>query len=405
MLEFYNGYTSHEEVISLGIDRIQAWRKRIHEDDIPKYDEAIDAHVRGERPFDIEYRIRGKDDRYRWIRARGQMTFDEKGEPQRMSGTNMDVTELKLAEERVLRAKEVAEKANRAKSEFLSSMSHELRTPLNAILGFAQLIAMDEDQNSEQRENAIEIRNAGEHLLQLVGDVLDLAKIEAGRLTLSAEYLSPIKLIQDCLNILKNQAESKGVQLCLQTNDLSGELVCVDKMRLRQVLLNLLGNAIKYNRDQGKVSVTCSLQSESFFRVLIEDTGKGISKERQGDVFQPFNRLGEERGSVEGSGVGLVITKQLVGHMGGRIDFSSEQGIGSRFWIDLPRYSDKSQLNSADVQTIEEGFSQGQSDSLKITEPKNLLYGERCHQRAISGAHDQTGSYSDGYQLARHGWL
>ncbi len=334
------GYSDHDDVVNQGIDRIQAWRRRMHPEDGTAFDKALASHIRGEAPFDVEYRIRGKDDKWRWIRARGQMTFNEKGEPLRMSGTNMDITELKLAEERVLKAKEVAEKANKAKSEFLSSMSHELRTPLNAILGFAQLIEIDANLSPGLQENAAEIRAAGEHLLQLIGDVLDLAKIEAGKLTLVAEKLRPVDLIKECLALVKAQAEARGVQLCLQTNDLADRIVSGDKMRLRQVFLNLVSNAIKYNREQGKVVVTCCLADEHYFRVNIEDTGRGIPRERHGEVFQPFNRLGAELGNIEGSGVGLVITKQLVSHMGGRIDFTSEEGMGSQFWVDLPLYAD-----------------------------------------------------------------
>ena len=330
------GYTDHDDVVNQGIDRIQAWRRRMHPDDGIAFDKALAAHIRSEAPFDVEYRIRGKDDKWRWIRARGQMTFNERGEPLRMSGTNMDITELKLAEERVLRAKEVAEKANKAKSEFLSSMSHELRTPLNAILGFAQLIEMDASLSPGLQESAGEIRAAGEHLLQLVGDVLDLAKIEAGKLTLTIEMLRPVELVKECLALVKSQAEARSVQLCLQTNDLAGCAVNGDKVRLRQVFLNLIGNAIKYNREQGKVVITCCIVDEHYLRINIEDTGRGIPKERHAEVFQPFNRLGAELGNIEGSGVGLVITRQLVGHMGGRIDFTSEEGIGSQFWVDLP---------------------------------------------------------------------
>lgn len=330
------GYTDHDDVVNQGIDRIQAWRRRMAPEDGTAFDKALAAHIRGEAPFDVEYRIRGKDDKWRWIRARGQMTFNEKGEPLRMSGTNMDITELKLAEERVIKAKEVAEKANKTKSEFLSSMSHELRTPLNAILGFAQLIEMDASLTEGLQESAHEIRNAGEHLLQLVGDVLDLAKIEAGKLSLSAEVLTPVDLVKDCLGLVKAQAEARGVQLCLQTNELADYSVCVDRVRLRQVFLNLISNAVKYNREQGKVVITCSLVDENYFRVTVEDTGRGIPRHRHGEVFQPFNRLGAELGSIEGSGVGLVITKQLISHMGGRIDFTSEEGVGSQFWVDLP---------------------------------------------------------------------
>lgn len=330
------GYADHDDVVNQGVDRIQAWRRRMHEDDGIAFDKALAAHIRGESPFDVEYRIRGKDNKWRWIRARGQMTFNERGEPLRMSGTNMDITELKLAEERVIKAKEVAEKANKAKSEFLSSMSHELRTPLNAILGFAQLIEMDTNLAGDLNDSAREIRNAGEHLLQLIGDVLDLAKIESGRLTLTQENLVPVDLIKECLSLVKSQAEAKGIRLCLETNDLGALGLKADRVRLRQVVLNLIGNAIKYNRDQGKVVVTCSVIDEQYFRITVEDTGRGIPKERHGEVFQPFNRLGAELGNIEGSGVGLVITKQLITHMGGHIDFTSEEGVGTQFWVDLP---------------------------------------------------------------------
>lgn len=370
------GYTDHDDVVNQGIDRIQAWRRRMHADDGVAFDKALAAHIRGEAPFDVEYRIRGKDDKWRWIRARGQMTFNGKGEPLRMSGTNMDITELKLAEERVLKAKEVAEKANKAKSEFLSSMSHELRTPLNAILGFAQLIEMDASLSPGLQESAAEIRSAGEHLLQLVGDVLDLAKIEAGKLTLASEKLRPVDLIKECLALVKAQAEARSVQLCLQTNDLAEHTVSGDKVRLRQVFLNLIGNAIKYNREQGKVVVTCCLTDEHYFRVNIEDTGRGIPQERHSEVFQPFNRLGAELGNIEGSGVGLVITKQLVGHMGGRIDFTSEEGMGSQFWVDLPLCYEGRETSLASQAAPAAAATDESQFQLQIAGTKRILYVE-----------------------------
>ncbi len=368
------GYTDQDDVLNQGIDRVQSWRRRMHPDDGAVYDSALAAHIRGEGPFDVEYRIRGKDDNWRWIRARGQMTFNDKGEPLRMSGTNMDITQLKLAEERVLKAKEAAEKANKAKSEFLSSMSHELRTPLNAILGFAQLIEMGGRLSGEQRENIGEIRKAGEHLLQLIGDVLDLAKIEAGKLDLTSEDLAPVGLIKECLALIKPQAEERGVQLVLQTNDLANHTVCADRMRLKQVFLNLIGNAVKYNRPQGRVRVFCQLVDGHYFRVSIEDTGRGIPKERQSEVFQPFNRLGAELGSIEGSGVGLVITKQLVSHMGGRVDFTSNEGVGSQFWVDLPVSCELLQASvrkALPAPSLPAGFV-----DLNIQSPKTILYVE-----------------------------
>lgn len=369
------GYADHDDVVNQGIDRIQAWRRRMHPDDGVAFDKALAAHIRSESPFDVEYRIRGKDEKWRWIRARGQMTFNERGEPLRMSGTNMDITELKLAEERVLRAKEVAEKANKAKSEFLSSMSHELRTPLNAILGFAQLIEMDASAalSPGMQENAAEIRSAGEHLLQLVGDVLDLAKIEAGKLTLAIEVLRPVELVKECLALVKTQAEARSVQLCLQTNDLAACVVNGDKVRLRQVFLNLIGNAIKYNREQGKVVITCCIVDDQYLRVNIEDTGRGIPKERHAEVFQPFNRLGAELGNIEGSGVGLVITRQLVSHMGGRIDFTSEEGMGSQFWVDLPLYHEG--VQSAPVAPAQPVIALDESAfQLSVFGSKKILY-------------------------------
>lgn len=370
------GYTDHDDVVNQGVDRIQAWRRRMNEDDGIAFDKALAAHIRGEGSFDVEYRIRGKDEKCRWIRARGQMTFNERGEPMRMSGTNMDITELKLAEERVIKAKEVAEKANRAKSEFLSSMSHELRTPLNAILGFAQLIEMDSNVKADLKDSAAEIRGAGEHLLQLIGDVLDLAKIESGRLTLSAESVFPVDLIKECLGLVRTQAEAKSVQLCLQTNDLAEQRLTSDRVRLRQVFLNLLGNAIKYNREQGKVVVTCSRMDDQYFRVTVEDTGRGIPKERHGEVFQPFNRLGAELGNIEGSGVGLVITKQLVTHMGGHIDFTSEEGVGTQFWIDLPLSTELQNDSPVEDRLPPTEYFDDQQLRLNIGGSKRLLYVE-----------------------------
>lgn len=382
------GYSENDDIVNQGVDRIQAWRRRMDPDDGLAFDKALAAHIRGDAPFDVEYRIRGKDNKWRWIRARGQMTYNDKGEPLRMSGTNMDITQVKLAEERVLRAKEAAENANKAKSDFLSSMSHELRTPLNAILGFSQLIEMGGDLSAEQFDNLVEIRKAGEHLLQLVGDVLDLAKIEAGRLSLSSESVVPIELLKECLALVKNQAERRHIQLCLQTHDLADSAVSGDRMRLKQVFLNLIGNAVKYNRDEGRVNVVCHLLEDNYFRVVVEDTGRGIPVDRQAEMFQPFNRLGAERGNIEGSGVGLVITQQLVKNMGGRIDFSSEEGVGSRFWVDLPmNYAPVSNAKSSGQDASPRNPSL-RSDLVIIDakKPKKILYVEdnESNQRLVA---------------------
>ncbi|SMF64953.1 PAS domain S-box-containing protein [Alteromonadaceae bacterium Bs31] len=336
------GYTDHDDIVNQGIDRMHAWRSRIHEDDLAVFDSTLKEHIHQRKPFDVEYRIRGKDNEWRWIRARGQMDFNESGKPVRMSGTNMDVTHIKRAELRVMKAKEDAEKANRAKSDFLSSMSHELRTPLNAILGFAQLFDMDRNLTADQVANVAEIKKAGDHLLQLVGDVLDLAQIESGRMGFSLEPVTPVRLLKEVAALMQAQAEVRGISVSLETDDLDDCAVVADAVRLKQVLLNIASNAVKYNHDGGAVEIMCSIIDGSFFRISIRDTGKGIPADLQKDLFQPFNRLGAEGSNIVGSGVGLVITKQLVEQMRGSLGYNSAQGVGSTFWVELPLYTGQS---------------------------------------------------------------
>jgi PAS domain S-box-containing protein len=330
------GYTENHEAIAEGVDRMAAWRKRMHPDDLMQFDRILSLHIRKQGPFDVEYRIRGKDDRWFWIRARGQMVFNEKGEPVRMSGSNMDITELKEAEERVIKAKEDAENASQAKSEFLSSMSHELRTPLNAILGYSQIMAMDESLSPTQRAHISEITRAGDILSRLIKDCLDLARIEAGHLDFIYKSLAPCDLIQRCLGMVQNLAAKRNISLVFHPGNFSTTTITSDQTRLEQILLNLITNAVKYNRDRGRVNIACAIEADTYFRILVQDTGKGIAQEKQRQIFQPFNRLGEENSKTEGSGVGLVITQRLIQQMGGRIDFSSQEGVGSRFWIDIP---------------------------------------------------------------------
>ncbi|MFT5082553.1 MAG: PAS domain S-box-containing protein [Lentisphaeria bacterium] len=313
-----------------------AWRKLMHKDDCPRFDRTLSDHIAQKGPFDIEYRIRAADGSWRWVRGRGHMVYDEQGRPLLMSGTNMDVTELKHAEERVIKAKVDAEKANQAKSEFLSRMSHELRTPLNAILGFSQLFELDSGLSSQQRENILEIKRAGNHLLELVGDVLDLAKIEAGHSQLKMERVIVARAINDCIGLVKSQIEKHQLDVDIRFNSLDSATVYVDEMRLRQVFINLFGNSVKYNTTGGRVSVDCNLVGSERLRVSVRDTGRGITLQRQHEIFQPFNRLGAEHSGIEGSGVGLVITKQLVEQMGGAIGFESEENVGSLFWVEFP---------------------------------------------------------------------
>jgi len=245
-----------------------------------------------------------------------------------------DITERKQVEARLILAKEDAEKANQVKSEFLSRMSHELRTPLNAVLGFAQLLELDvEDEKS--KDNVQEILSAGSHLLELINEVLDLAKIEAGKFDMIMADINLYEVIDACINMVAAQAESSGIKIITKNNTADNCTIHVDKMRFRQIILNLLSNAIKYNRQNGLVTIECSRQSTDKVRVSISDTGMGLTVEQQHNLFKPFERVGSEKTDIEGTGIGLVITKLLVQKMDGDIGFSSSPGEGSTFWVDV----------------------------------------------------------------------
>ena len=247
---------------------------------------------------------------------------------------------LEKQTQELVMAKEQAEKASLAKSEFLSSMSHELRTPLNAILGFTQLLASDpySPPTDLQKESLEHITKASNHLLNLINQVLDLAKVEAGKLELDMTSLHIGKLVEDCLPLIETLASQKA--LILEIADAPSEPILADSMRLKQVLLNLLNNGIKYNRQGGKLSLRYE-PHDSHLRVLIQDSGVGISAQHQQMMFRSFSRLGQENSKIEGSGVGLIITKNLLEAMNGTLDFVSEEGVGSTFWFDIP-FAEKS---------------------------------------------------------------
>ncbi|MDH4275550.1 MAG: PAS domain S-box protein, partial [Gammaproteobacteria bacterium] len=247
------------------------------------------------------------------------------------------ITAIEATTRRALQeAKEDAERANRSKSEFLSRMSHELRTPLNAILGFAQLLSMDPSLGTVQRDSLTEIHSAGEHLLQLINEVLDLASIEAGRLRVVPQDISLHALCLDCVGLVKALAKTQNVAVHFD-NHAPTIQVHADIMRAKQVLLNLLSNAIKYNHSGGDVHLEYTILDKYFARVTVTDNGIGIPAERQQELFQPFHRLGHETSQITGTGIGLAITKRLIELMGGRIDFSSMPNQETRFWIDIPR--------------------------------------------------------------------
>lgn len=237
-------------------------------------------------------------------------------------------------------ARAVAEKANKAKSEFLSNMSHELRTPLNAVLGFAQLMETATPLPTPTQKMSIEqILKGGWYLLQLINEILDLALIESGKLTMTQETIDLSESLRDCQLMIMPQAKTNSI-IVRFPEDMTPRYINADKTRIKQVMINLLSNAIKYNRQDGTVTVSCGITPEKRMRVSIKDTGLGLTSDLVEQLFQPFNRLGQEGGNTEGSGIGLVVTKQLVELMGGVIGVRSEVGVGSTFWFEIPLSSD-----------------------------------------------------------------
>jgi len=252
------------------------------------------------------------------------------GRPHILSATK-DVGDIR-------RSEQAAVEANRVKSEFLSSMSHELRTPMNAILGFAQLLQFDpKEPLSENQKSSIDlILKGGNHLLELIEQVLELSKIEAGHLSLSVNHTPVRDVIDQSLNLIQERADKDGIKIIDQIGRDDLPVLWTDSTRLTQVLLNLLSNAVKYNRENGTVTLTCREMPNRMLRINVVDTGRGILSDKQDDLFKPFERLGLEAGPIEGTGIGLTITKKIIELLSGQIGFESEEGKGSTFWVDVP---------------------------------------------------------------------
>ncbi len=340
------GYSA-EEILAL------TWADFTHPDDLPA-DQAnyarmsrgeIDAYVMDKRYIRRDGSVLESILAVRCERAPGgalQRVFavvediTERRQAERALARQRDALELEVSERtrQLVAARDTAQQASRAKTEFLSSMSHELRTPLNAILGFAQLIELDRDLGARSRGHLREVLRAGRHLLRLINEVLDLAQVESGRLALSPEALSLAELVQDALALSEPLALPR--QIVLQADLAPGLVVRADRMRLKQVLLNLLSNAIKYNRHGGAVHVSAQPRADDRLRLTVRDTGPGIPADRLHQLFQPFSRLGAELGAVEGTGIGLALSRRLVELMGGQIGVDSPPGEGAAFWVELP---------------------------------------------------------------------
>ncbi len=278
-----------------------------------------------------------------WVNLVSTYRPDNGGTPlQRMALTDITssktmATALQEKNVELESARAVAEKANLAKSDFLSSMSHELRTPLSAILGFAQLIdAGAQAPTPSQKQSLTQIIKAGWYLLDLINEILDLAQIESGKLALALEPLALTALIQECLAMVEPQAQQRGIRISFAKDD-HRHFIQADRMRVKQALINLLSNAIKYNQPNGAVRVDCSEHTPGRLRIAVQDTGAGLPAEKLAQLFQPFNRLGQNASTAQGTGIGLVVCKRLVELMGGSIGVASTVGTGSTFWIELNR--------------------------------------------------------------------
>ena len=252
--------------------------------------------------------------------------------------------------EQLRQARDQAEQASRAKTDFLSSMSHELRTPLNAIMGFAQLLQSNKRSSLDERQlrQVEQIYKSGNHLLNLINEVLDLARIEAGSINMSLEAIRPREVIDDACDTLMPIARQQGVAMHIDTVLNRMPAVLADYTRLKQVLINLISNAIKYNRPEGRVYIGCR-QDADVLQVSVRDTGPGIDPQYLDQLFQPFNRLGAENGAIEGTGVGLALTKSIIEQMGGSIGVDNHYGEGCEFWFRLPLAMSSSQQAVADV--------------------------------------------------------
>jgi PAS domain S-box-containing protein len=346
----------------------------VHPDDSDALHEAYETL---EGRIDCSYRIRHRNGHWIHVREISTDITDENGNCIESIGTLQDITELTEAQLR-------AEQANRAKNQFLSRMSHELRTPLNAILGYSQLIQSDTRLDEQQQSRLGAIFDAGQHLLSLINEVLDLSRLEEGDIEISIAPVSLDGIIEECVNLVAAMAAKQGITIDCDLDSLRGVTVEADAVRLKQVFLNLISNAVKYNRENGNVRVFCVSEGLERVRISVADDGAGISPDRIGELFEPFNRLGAESSEIEGTGIGLLISRQLVELMQGDLLVDSSPDEGSIFSVCLRA----SQVRAVDTASphAEPGSTQYSPDQSLLAAPRILVAEDNDVNRELIAA-------------------
>ena len=370
------------------------WLEGVHPDDRERGNQEIQMALRGEREFNTEFRVVWPDQSVHNIKGLAVVNRDSSGNPMQMIGTNWDITAQKQSELEIIHARNEAEQANLAKSEFLSRMSHELRTPMNSILGFAQLIEMG-DLVPAHKKGIKHILNSGRHLLNLINEVLDLSRIEAGMLSLSLEPVRINAVIAEMIDMVQPLANARQIEIKVDNSPGYDCFVRSDRQSFRQIMLNLLNNAIKYNREGGTIWVKTKIMAPNaegivLLRISVEDTGYGITKEDIPKLFKPFVRVGTGKVATEGTGLGLALVKKLIDVMGCKVGVDSIVGVGTTFWIELPQ--SVSQLEniqrfsgSSDMERFEESqigtilYVEDNSSNIELVE--QILFNKRNNIR------------------------
>ncbi|MDH5355793.1 MAG: HAMP domain-containing histidine kinase [Gammaproteobacteria bacterium] len=336
-VEYAHIFGMSVEEIMLRENSMEGAMQQIHPDDSNHYRKTWETLI-DTGSLNIEFRIIRTDGEIRHLREIGVRVADNNSQDNMGHGLIQDITEQKLVEYEIIKAKIAAEAANQAKSLFLSSMSHELRTPLNAILGYSQLLKLNVlEPMTDRQQRAVEhVTKAGQHLHNLIKQVLSFSQIQSGESQLSIEPLNLSHMVKACISSMVHTVEPLHINIIDKVSDKDLPMLLADLHLLKQSLSNILDNAVKYNTYGGTVTIDAEIISSHRIRINVSDTGLGIDDQFHGQVFEAFNRLGRESLSIEGVGLGLSISRQLIEMMGGYINFTSKLDSGSTFWIELP---------------------------------------------------------------------